>query len=94
MAYPCYYPVSNHWEYMIGKCAEDKWYETCHSCNKEYFESLHQLECSCTKAGVAHLEDMPAMFEVWFWLYEVMLPTIGVVGIVCNTVAILILLSR
>ena len=37
---------------------------------------------------------MPAMLEVWFWLYEVALPTIGGVGIVCNTVAIFILLSR
>ena len=31
---------------------------------------------------------------LWFWLYEVALPTVGGIGIVCNTVAILILLSR
>ena len=96
MGYPCYHPVSHHWEFKIERCAEDKWYEsnkTCHAC-KVYYESLHQLECNCTKDGVAHLEDMPAMFEVWFWLYEVALPTIGGVGIVCNTVAVLILLSR
>ena len=96
MAYQCYYPISSHWEYMIDKCPKDKaFFENCDYCDKEYRKRIYQEECSCTKDGVARgLEDMPAMLDVWFWLYKVALPTIGGIGILWNTVAILILLSR
>ena len=95
MAYPCYYPISMNYEFKIDKCARDKNFsENCATCDRDYSMRKYQENCICTKDGVAHLEDMPTMFDVWFWLYEVSLPTIGGIGIVCNTVAILILLSR
>ena len=86
MEYLCYYTEYKKFEDKNTSCANKvRWWEReTYKGNRTKHEILYQRECNC----------ISAMLDVWFWLYEVAMPTIGGIGIVCNTVAILILLSR
>ena len=55
-------------------------------------ESAHDMGCPCgdaTEAEVEYYEN-----DIMFWLEAVAVPAVGVVGLICNVVAIPILLSR
>ena len=58
----------------------------------EYDESTSaEITCPCGDATAADVKDFN---EVKFWLEAVAVPTIGAIGLICNLVAIPILLAK